>query len=204
MRRLTVVLLAGMAVLALAGGAWGASKISGKEIKTGTITGKQVKNHSLRPKDFRGSVRGPRGKRGRTGPQGSQGPQGAQGQQGPQGPAGPVAAGKIVTAEATGSVAPGDINTVEAYCPSGTTALSGGSSVISGNAVVFIDTDYNFGVGWVIGVDNSNDSVSADVTSRVKCAPTGKAAIASVSGKRRALRKAGARDVARQIARHRG
>src|SRR5690348_6670359 len=55
MRRLIVVLLAGMAVLGVAGAAWGAGKISGKQIKTGTITGKQVKNRSLTRKDFRGS-----------------------------------------------------------------------------------------------------------------------------------------------------
>jgi hypothetical protein len=66
--------------------------ITGKQIKNSSITGLDVKNKSLTPKDFRGSVRGPRGLRGLTGPagpQGAQGAQGAQGTQGIQGPPGP-------------------------------------------------------------------------------------------------------------------
>jgi Collagen triple helix repeat (20 copies) len=59
--------------------------ITGKQIKDNSITGADVKNKSLRPNDFTGSVRGARGP---AGPAGAQGPQGAQGPPGPTGPAG--------------------------------------------------------------------------------------------------------------------
>ncbi len=45
--------------------------ITGKNIKNGSITGADVKNKSLRPIDFRGSVRGPRGPKGASGATGS-------------------------------------------------------------------------------------------------------------------------------------
>jgi hypothetical protein len=62
--------------------------ITGKQIKNSSITGIDVKNKSLTPRDFRGSVRGPRGVTGPAGPAGPAGPQGPQGAQGPAGPQG--------------------------------------------------------------------------------------------------------------------
>jgi hypothetical protein len=59
--------------------------VTGKQIVNGSITGADVKNRSLRPIDFRGSLRGPRGLQGITGPQGPQGPAGIAGQPGPKG-----------------------------------------------------------------------------------------------------------------------
>jgi Collagen triple helix repeat (20 copies) len=59
--------------------------VTGKQIVNGSITGADVKNRSLRPIDFRGSLRGPRGLQGITGPQGPQGPSGIAGQPGPKG-----------------------------------------------------------------------------------------------------------------------
>ena len=50
--------------------------ITGKQIANSSITGVDVKNKSLTPKDFRGSVRGPRGLRGLTGATGAAGPEG--------------------------------------------------------------------------------------------------------------------------------
>lgn len=47
-----------------------------------SINGLDVKNKSLTPRDFRGSVRGPRGLRGLTGPAGPQGAPGAAGASG--------------------------------------------------------------------------------------------------------------------------
>jgi hypothetical protein len=66
--------------------------IGGAQIRNNSITGADIKNKSLRPIDFRGSVRGVRGLRGLAGPPGPVGPQGAQGAQGAQGPAGPITA----------------------------------------------------------------------------------------------------------------
>ena len=51
--------------------------ITGGQIKDKSITGRDVKNHSLRPVDFRGSVRGPAGPAGAPGPQGPAGPAGS-------------------------------------------------------------------------------------------------------------------------------
>jgi Collagen triple helix repeat (20 copies) len=59
--------------------------ITGKQIRNNSITGADVKNRSLTPRDFRGSVRGPRGPRGPQGLQGLQGPQGIQGLKGDKG-----------------------------------------------------------------------------------------------------------------------
>ena len=63
--------------------------IGSAQIRNNSITGVDVKNRSLRPIDFRGSVRGPRGLRGLTGATGATGAAGAQGAQGVQGPIGP-------------------------------------------------------------------------------------------------------------------
>jgi hypothetical protein len=77
-------------VFAMAGGAVAASKITGKDIARNAVTGKHVKDRSLTPKDFRGSVRGPRGLTGPAGPAGAQGPKGLAGARGPIGPQGPA------------------------------------------------------------------------------------------------------------------
>ena len=69
--------------------------IGSAQIRNNSITGLDVKNRSLRPIDFRGSVRGSRGLRGLTGPQGSQGAQGVQGPAGPF-PDGDMPGGKTV------------------------------------------------------------------------------------------------------------
>jgi hypothetical protein len=63
--------------------------IGGAQIRNNSITGADIKNKSLRPIDFRGSVRGVRGLRGLAGPPGPAGAAGAQGAQGAQGPPGP-------------------------------------------------------------------------------------------------------------------
>jgi len=55
------------------------------DIVDNTLTGKDVLDHSLTPRDFRGSVRGKRGPAGRQGPAGPAGPQGATGPAGANG-----------------------------------------------------------------------------------------------------------------------
>src|SRR5580765_6919454 len=74
------------------GGALHCPTFNGTDIINGTLTGSDVKDHSLTPKDFKGSVRGPRGKtgaQGAAGPAGPAGPPGANGSQGVAGPPGP-------------------------------------------------------------------------------------------------------------------
>ena len=83
--------LASIAVFAvLAGSATAAtSLINGKDIKKGTITGKQVKNKSLSIKELsKGAVKKLRGA---TGPRGATGARGERGETGARGPAGIVA-----------------------------------------------------------------------------------------------------------------
>ena len=64
--------------VALGGSSYAAVKITGKQIKDGTITGRDVKNRSLGANDFKpGQL-----------PSGAQVPQGAQGPQGPRGDTG--------------------------------------------------------------------------------------------------------------------
>src|SRR5262245_23922043 len=58
---------------------------NGTDIINGSLTGADVKDHSLTPKDFKGAQRGPRGAKGA---QGSAGPAGPAGAAGPAGPAG--------------------------------------------------------------------------------------------------------------------
>ena len=70
--------------------------IGSAQIRNNSITGLDVKNRSLRPIDFRGSVRGPRGLRGllgATGATGATGAAGAKGDEGRQGRSRPDAVG---------------------------------------------------------------------------------------------------------------
>lgn len=60
--------------------------IGSAQIRNNSITGLDVKNRSLRPIDFRGSVRGPRGLRGLTGATGAPGATGATGPPGAPNP----------------------------------------------------------------------------------------------------------------------
>jgi collagen triple helix repeat protein len=82
--------------LAVTGGAWAGSKYlitSASQVKPGSLTGVNVKNHSLGLSELsNGAIGNLHGKRGPAGPKGSRGatgPTGATGAMGPQGPAGP-------------------------------------------------------------------------------------------------------------------
>jgi hypothetical protein len=110
----TILAVAVILALGVAGGAAAAGQITGKAIKDSTITGKDVKNRSLTPKDFKGSVRGPRGFTGAAGAQGAQGAPGA------AGPAGQTGIAEIVAAQGNG------IGSATAYCPAGMRPVSGG------------------------------------------------------------------------------
>jgi hypothetical protein len=75
------------------------------DVQNESLTGRDVKNRSLTPADFRGSVRGPRGAQGpqgNPGPPGANGQNGANGQQGPPGPPGTARA--FARVNANGSV----------------------------------------------------------------------------------------------------
>lgn len=119
--------------LALAGGAFAGKRYlitSSSQVKPGSLTGADIKNHSLTLKDIasgakgafeppvvqgsRGPTgpRGPKGATGATGPAGPAGPAGPTGPAGPQGPAGPkapalhYAEGVVLVKRGSGSFTP--------------------------------------------------------------------------------------------------
>jgi hypothetical protein len=74
---------------ALGGSAYAAVTVTGKNIKDGTVTGRDVKNASLGTSELSATaVSSLTGERGPAGPQGPKGDSGEQGQAGPQGPKG--------------------------------------------------------------------------------------------------------------------
>lgn len=105
MKRTIIALGAIALALALAGGAWAGKRYlitSSSQVKPGSLTGRNIKNHSLTLRDLtRGAAgafvppggktgpRGPKGATGATGPAGPQGTTGATGAQGPKGDTGP-------------------------------------------------------------------------------------------------------------------
>ena len=81
--------------------------ITGRQIQNGSITGADVKNRSLTPRDFRGSVRGPRGLRGLPGATGAAGAAGAKGDKGDKGDPGEPATRLWALVNHTGALVAG-------------------------------------------------------------------------------------------------
>jgi hypothetical protein len=120
-------------VVALSGTSYAAvSLISGQNIRNGTVTTADIKNHNLKLKDFssgaRSGLTGATGATGATGPQGPQGLPGTQGIQGIQGPIGPSNAYSVFNDGTTAMT--GSFKTVL------TLPLQAGSYVINAKALV--------------------------------------------------------------------
>lgn len=140
-RTALAVVIAALALIVSAGaGATASLMITGKQIKDGTVTTKDVKNRSLKAKDFSAKAKsklrgpaGPAGPRGATGATGPAGPAGATGLPGlpgipgPQGlpglPGLPGLSGFEVITE-TVSVPALGTDSVSAACPGGKKAVS--------------------------------------------------------------------------------
>ncbi len=168
--------LASIAVFAaLAGTATAASSlIDGKEIKRGTITGKQIKNKSLAlnklapaaVSKLQGAA-GPRGPEGPRGETGARGEAGAKGETGPQGPAGivaPLSGGK----DAGTNIADGEdalLLTVPAPV-AGTYVVSAKTNLFALQAEAAVECRLLSGavvldsVQWTAGTANSRQPVS--------------------------------------------
>jgi hypothetical protein len=179
-----VAMLALFAALTGTAVATSSTLITGKQIKDSSITSADVKNRSLTPRDFRGSVQGPRGltgPAGSLGPQGPQGPQGPAGSQGatgipgPQGPAGAtdvtvrtVAREPGVTGDGFYSLAPD--------CHLGERATGGGAAVWNYLAkyatIAYSIPDPSSGTptGWYVGVHTAVADDDAYVQAYVVCA----------------------------------
>jgi len=106
---------------------------------------------------------GPEGPQGPAGPQGEQGIPGSQGEEGPEGPQGPPGEGVDTFQEITGiaSISANTSLTVNANCPSGSFASSGGFQDTTQELAILhnqplLDGDSNV-VGWSVGVSNPTD-----------------------------------------------
>ena len=106
---------------------------------------------------------GPEGPQGPAGPQGERGLQGPQGEQGSTGPPGPAGDGVDTFREVSGftGVAANNSLTVNAHCPSGSLASSGGFQDSTRELDILhnqplLDEDDNT-IGWTVGVRNPTD-----------------------------------------------
>ena len=113
-------------------------EFNGVDIIDHSLTGKDIKNHSLQTVVFSGkAIRSLKGNAGPPGPQGPQGQQGAQGGQGPRGPTGPMGAPgspgapgatNVITRDVSGVVpASGNLLNLQIDCQPGEVATGGGA-----------------------------------------------------------------------------
>lgn len=142
-RTALAVLVAVLALILAAGaGATASMIITGKQIKDGTVTTRDVKNRSLKARDFSATAKsklrgpagpaGPAGPRGATGATGATGPAGATGLQGLQGltglqgvPGVPGLSGfEVVSTSVPMGVLAGVPTEVTGACPAGKKAIA--------------------------------------------------------------------------------
>lgn len=159
-------------VFAMSGSAVAASKITGAQIKDGTITGKDLKNHSVSTSKLTAATMDDL-----TGPPGPAGPAGPAG---PQGPAGPSAVSSLspnsLNYTVPGGTSSSAVQIVTVPCPAGQRVVSGGYVAIGG--VAWADKTYD-GMSWSVGIDNYGSSLSATGTVTALCSAAGVAVAAS-------------------------
>jgi hypothetical protein len=159
-----VALLAALAGTSYAAVQLPANSVGTKQLKKNAVTGKKVKNGSLRAADFASNSL-PRG------PQGPQGAQGAQGPKGDKGEKGDPAPTPIITTR-EGTPATGD---AEVFCEPGEVALGGGGSPGVDGYLTDSEPDASDGeipTGWLASAAES-DGTPAEVTAWVICAAPG-------------------------------
>jgi hypothetical protein len=133
-RRHTTVVAYLALFAALGGSAYAAVTVTGKNIKDGTVSGRDVKNRSLGKAELSPSAvssllgdRGPAGPQGPAGPKGPQGEPGLPGAPGETGPQGPSGLTGIEYRVSSGASVPKD-QTIgdQVNCTSGKSVLGGG------------------------------------------------------------------------------
>jgi hypothetical protein len=140
-------------VVAMGGKGYAATKLSGSNIKAGTITGKQIKSRSLGAGKL--SAKTIAALRGATGAAGAVGPAGPAGPAGPIGPNG-IAALKIVKS-APIDLPVGVQKPVSQPCPAGSLVMGGGISTASTSTKVVINASYPDGLtNWRADVSNES------------------------------------------------
>jgi Collagen triple helix repeat (20 copies) len=181
---------------ALGGSAYAAVTVTGKNIKDGTVTGRDVKNRSLGTSKLSPSAvssltgqpgpAGPQGEKGAagpagaTGPAGPTGPKGETGATGPEGPVGPQGSRGLPGPSGISGweyrVSDGvrlgvyGLGRTEVYCSSGKKALGGGLSSTGLQVTPSTSTMTEPGTGWVVRAWNHSDVAAATVYAWVICA----------------------------------
>lgn len=124
------------------------------------ITGKQIKNGSITSKDLSKPLRAQLKKAGAKGPQGVPGPQGVAGPKGDPGAKGDTGSPGLAGVEVkvtTQTVNNGQTGAGNAICPAGKIALGGGVTVANGGAgTSFVQRS----APTVVGFDSDGDPVS--------------------------------------------
>lgn len=164
------------------------------ELKNGSVTSGKIKDGSLRVEDFAadelpvgetglpgadGAVgpQGPPGPAGLPGPAGARGAQGPAGAQGLEGPPGQGGAAVTSVRSASGTIAPGQTQSLVALCDEGQQATGGSVTVTAGSAAAFVldgqgpqpDTDGVSPNSWAASASNG-DKKSISWAVRVVCA----------------------------------
>ena len=159
-----VALLAALAGTSYAAVQLPANSVGTKQLKKNAVTGKKVKNRSLKAIDFAtGQLpKGPKGDQGAQGPQGPQGPKGDKGDPAPQ---------PIITTR-VGATGNGDD---AAFCEEGEAALGGGGTPDVGGYLTDSEPDASDGeipAGWFASAADVNGD-PVDVTAWVICGAPG-------------------------------
>ena len=170
---------------ALGGSAYAAVAVTGKHIKDGTLTGRDVKNRSLGTSKLSGNAvislagqpgaagpQGPQGAKGEPGPAGPAGPKGETGQEGPMGPIGHT--GAQGNAGWTYRVSDGIYVAPERYGQATVNCPDNSQKVLGGGGSSTNDRTYHFqsspsGAGWTVVARNTS-STGATIYAWVICA----------------------------------
>jgi hypothetical protein len=154
-------------MLSSAGSATAAALITGKEVKDESLTGLDVKDHTIKRADLAADAVGAQGPKGDTG---AQGPKGATGAQGPRGEAGSI--GTITWRETTGNTGGYGI----AQCHAGEQVVSGGytsDSPVQGVTWNHFMEGGEQPDGWIVRREPTNSpNPPVAITIYVACAST--------------------------------
>lgn len=177
MRRITPSMVVAMVavVFACSGGAYATSVfVTSKQIKDGTIKGKDIAEATIGPSRLSTGVQdtldaaptpGPIGPAGPAGVAGPVGPTGATGAAGATGPAGIAGVTRVVSPHQ--SLAPGGFtNNMRVNCPAGMVVVGTGFNAGIGNA------DFVLSYGTFVGAFLDNDtSITIETWVQALCAP---------------------------------
>lgn len=153
-------------VFAMSGSAYATSKITGAQIKDGTITGRDIKNDSIRIADVSQGLFNDL--KGGPGPAGPAGPAGA--------PGAPGLAGVVAVDSPHFSLAPGQSSPAfRADCPAGKVVI--GTGVVNSIAHLGMVKSYTYFVGGFIY--NDTGTLATDLSFQAICASASGGAVAS-------------------------